>query len=213
MKLDTEKERLRLENLYVFEKKYHGMGFERICGVDEAGRGPLAGPVVAAAVVMPYNDFIPLVNDSKKVSEKNREILFEQIVDRACAYGVGVINSTEIDNINILQATYKAMTDAVLKLSPQPDMIIADAVTIPGIVTKQVGIIKGDAVSYSIACASIIAKVYRDRMMRQYDILYPEYGFARNKGYGSKEHIEAIGKYGLTKIHRVTFSDKFVKKE
>lgn len=206
-KIRKEKERTHL--LYVYERE------QRVCasfiaGVDEVGRGPLAGPVVAAAVILPSDYEITGLNDSKKLSEKRREAMDEIIRREAVSFGIGLISQDRIDEINILQATYEAMRLALEQLSPAPDMILADAVTIPGIETRQFPIIKGDAKSASIAAASIIAKVYRDHLMIEYDSLYPEYGFARNKGYGTKEHINALKEFGPTPLHRKSFIGHFV---
>ena len=206
-KIRKEKERTHL--LYVYERE------QRVCasfiaGVDEVGRGPLAGPVVAAAVILPSDYEITGLNDSKKLSEKRREAMDEIIRREAVSFGIGLISQDRIDKINILQATYEAMRLALEQLSPAPDMILADAVTIPGIETRQLPIIKGDAKSASIAAASIIAKVYRDHLMIEYDSLYPEYGFARNKGYGTKEHINALKEFGPTPLHRKSFIGHFV---
>ena len=200
-KLEAEKERIEL--MREFEEKYDSYSY--ICGIDEAGRGPLAGPVVAGAVVLPKGKRILYVNDSKKLSEKKRDELFDIIKDEALTYAVGIISPERIDEINILQATYEAMRQAVNKLSVKPDIFLNDAVTIPGIEGKQVPIIKGDAKSLTIASASILAKVTRDRIMVEYDSMYPEYGFAKHKGYGTKAHIEAIKEYGPCPIHRKTF--------
>ena len=174
------------------------------------GRGPLAGPVCAGAVILPKDAEILYVNDSKKLSGKKREELYKEITDQAIAYKTVFMNHEVIDEINILQATYKAMRQAVNELNPQPDLLLIDAVHIPELEVKQVSIIKGDAKSFSIAAASIVAKVERDHLMEKYDELYPEYGFAGNKGYGSKEHIEAIKKYGPCPIHRRTFIKNFL---
>lgn len=206
LKLAQEKE--RIENMCVYEKEYEG--FSYICGIDEAGRGPLAGPVVAGAVVLPKDCRILYVNDSKKLSEKKRDELFDVIKEEALSYGIGIVSPERIDEINILHATYEAMHEAVNKLSVKPDILLNDAVTIPGIDVKQIPIIKGDAKSLSIASASILAKVTRDRLMTEYDSLYPEYGFARHKGYGTKVHIEAIKEYGPCPIHRRTFIKNFI---
>ena len=203
----------RLEKMLVYEKENRRFGV--ICGIDEAGRGPLAGPVAAAAVILPEDCKIAYVNDSKKLSEKKREALYDEIMEQAVSIGVGIVGPGRIDEINILQATYEAMREAVGKLSPVPDVSLNDAVTIPGLppVIRQVPIIKGDAKSLSIAAASIIAKVTRDRMMREYDKLYPEYGFAAHKGYGSAEHMAAIRKYGMTPIHRRSFLKNLLQEE
>ncbi len=202
------KEEERIEAMKSFEREYKECTY--ICGIDEAGRGPLAGPVVAGAVILPKDCKLLYINDSKKLSEKKREELYEQIMEVAVGASVGIVNSNTIDEINILQATYEAMRIALVKLPVLPDILLNDAVTIPKVDVKQVPIIKGDSKSISIAAASIIAKVTRDRMMRVYDELYPEYGFAKNKGYGTASHIEAIGKVGLSPIHRHTFVKNFV---
>lgn len=198
----------RVEALCAYEKEYSG--FSAICGIDEAGRGPLAGPVVAGAVILPKDARIMYINDSKKLSEKRREELFDIIMEKAVSVGVGIVDAARIDEINILQATYEAMRQAVNKLEPQPDILLNDAVTIPGLAMKQVPIIKGDAKSISIACASVIAKVTRDRMMYEYDKLYPEYGFAKHKGYGTAQHIGAVKEFGASPIHRLTFIKNFI---
>lgn len=208
-KLDAlEKEKQRIENLKVFERKY--ADYEFICGIDEVGRGPLAGPVVAGAVILPKDCDILYINDSKQLSEKKREELFEIISEKAVACAVGYASPERIDEINILQATYEAMREAVSSLSVKPDILLNDAVTIPKVEIKQIPIIKGDAKSISIGAASIYAKVTRDRLMRQYDKVFPEYDFAGNKGYGSAAHIEALKKYGPTPIHRRSFIKNFV---
>lgn len=206
-----EKEQERLEKLKEIEKDLHLKGFNKICGIDEAGRGPLAGPVVVAAVVMPQDSFIEGVNDSKKVSEKKREKLYDEITSTAISWGVGIIDQKEIDDINILNATKKGLTQALMELSEKPDIILVDALT--GIDTLGIpyqSIIKGDAKSYSIAAASIIAKVTRDRIMRQWDEIYPEYGFEKHKGYGTKAHIEVIKDNGICPIHRRSFVKNFI---
>ena len=199
-----ENERKRLEKMRQYEHKHSDCRY--ICGIDEAGRGPLAGPVVAGAVILPKDIDIWYLNDSKQVTEKRREALYEQIMECAVAVGVGIVPAERIDEINILQATYEAMRQAVAGLSVTPDMLLVDAVHIPGISIRQAGIIKGDTLSVSIAAASIIAKVTRDRMMREYDQLYPGYGFSANKGYGGSEvHRDALKKLGPCPIHRKTF--------
>lgn len=198
-----EKEKQRIEGLRVYEEQYREYDF--ICGIDEVGRGPLAGPVVAGAVILPRGCRILYVNDSKQLSEKKREELYDVILEKAVSNAVGYASSERIDEINILQATYEAMREAVGKLDPGPDILLNDAVTIPGIATRQIPIIKGDAKSITIGAASIIAKVTRDRLMREYDKVYPEYGFAENKGYGSAAHIAALKAYGPTPIHRRSF--------
>nr|WP_317360721.1 ribonuclease HII [uncultured Blautia sp.] len=198
-----EKEKQRIEAIKSFEHQYEHLGY--VCGIDEVGRGPFAGPVVAGAVILPKDCDILYINDSKKLSEKKREELYEEIMEKAVAVQVGYASPARIDEINILQATYEAMREAVSKLPVTPQILLNDAVTIPGITIPQVPIIKGDAKSVSIAAASIIAKVTRDRLMREYDKIMPEYGFASNKGYGSREHIEALRTYGATPIHRKSF--------
>lgn len=198
----------RLDKMRVFEKKY--AAYQNIAGVDEAGRGPLAGPVVAGAVILPVDCEILYLNDSKKLSAAKREQLFDEITEKAFACGVGIVSAAKIDEINILQATYEAMRQAIADMGKKPGMILVDAVTIPKIPYKQTGIIKGDACSVSIAAASIIAKVTRDRIMADIDEMYPEYGFASHKGYGSKAHIEAIKKYGPCPLHRKSFIKNFV---
>lgn len=201
-------EKLRVEEMCSFEKEYSMYSY--ICGIDEAGRGPLAGPVVAGAVILPRDARILYINDSKKLSEKKREELFDVICSEALAYGIGVVSPERIDEINILQATYEAMREAINKLDITPDILLNDAVTVPEVNIRQVPIIKGDAKSMSIAAASILAKVTRDRMMLEYDAVYPEYGFARHKGYGTKQHTDALVKYGACPIHRRTFIKKFI---
>lgn len=205
---DYEKELLRTEKMKRFEKEY--AEYEFICGIDEVGRGPLAGPVVAGAVILPKDCDILYLNDSKQLSEKKREELYEAIMEKALATGLGFASPERIDEINILQATYEAMRQAVGQLAIEPDLLLNDAVTIPQMKMKQVPIIKGDAKSISIAAASIIAKVTRDRMMVKYDEVFPGYGFASNKGYGAQLHIDAIRKFGPTPIHRRTFIKNFI---
>lgn len=204
------KEMERLKKMHEFEDKYSD--YEYIAGIDEAGRGPLAGPVVAASVILPKDCEILYLNDSKQLSAKKRDELFDEIKEKAIAYGVGIVSQGRIDDINILQATYEAMREAIGRMSEKqnPDLLLVDAVHIPDVDIKQVGIVKGDAKSVSIAAASILAKVTRDRFMVEMDKLYPEYGFASHKGYGSKSHIEAIKKYGSSPIHRQTFIKNFV---
>ncbi len=198
----------RTERMLSYEKEYSS--YMAICGIDEAGRGPLAGPVVAGAVILPAGERIRYLNDSKQLSAAKRDELFDVIYEKATAVSVGIVDHERIDEINILQATYEAMRYAVMNLSQKPDILLNDAVTIPGIDIKQVPIIKGDAKSCSIAAASIIAKVTRDRIMDEMDKQYPEYGFARNKGYGSAQHIEAIRKFGPCTIHRRSFIGNFI---
>lgn len=205
-----EAEVVRTEKMYAFEKKYYDLGAKYICGIDEVGRGPLAGPVVTAAVILPKDEKILYLNDSKQVSAKKREELAEIIKEKALAYGVGVVSEKRIDEINILQATFEAMRMAISNLEIEPDLTLNDAVTIPGIDIKQVPIIKGDTLSASIAAASIVAKVTRDKMMGEFDKVYPGYDFGSNMGYGSAKHIEKIKKDGPCEIHRKTFIKNFV---
>ncbi len=206
-----EKELERLTKLKEIEENLYQKGFKKICGIDEAGRGPLAGPVVVASVIMPKDSMIEGVNDSKKVSEKKREKLYDLILEEAIAYSVSVIGQDVIDEINILNATKKGVTEVVEGLKEKPDLILVDALT--HINTKGIpydSIIKGDAKCYSIAAASIIAKVTRDRIMRQWDEVYPQYGFIAHKGYGTAKHIQAIKEYGLCPLHRRSFTKNFI---
>lgn len=205
-KLEAEKE--RIEGLKVYEKQYASFGL--VCGIDEVGRGPLAGPVVAGAVILPSDCEILYINDSKKLSEKKREELYPVIMEQAISVGIGMVSPQRIDAINILQATYEAMREAIHNLSIKPDILLNDAVTIPEVDIRQVPIVKGDAKSISIGAASIIAKVTRDRIMVEYDALFPEYGFASHKGYGTAAHISALKAHGPTSIHRRSFIQKFV---
>ena len=204
-----EKETARIYQLQQYERDYEKEGL--ICGIDEVGRGPLAGPVVAGAVILPKNCEILYLNDSKQLSAEKREQLYDVILEHAVAVGIGIVSPQRIDEINILQATYEAMRQAIEKLNPQPAVLLNDAVRIPQVAIQQVPIIKGDAKSVSIAAASIVAKVTRDRMMEQYEEVFPGYGSARNKGYGSKDHIEALQTMGPTAIHRRSFIGHFVK--
>ena len=203
-----KKELLRLKEMSVYEEKYKLCQY--ICGIDEAGRGPLAGPVVAGAVILPKDRPILYLNDSKKLSAKKREALYNEIMTSGAYVGVGIIDAGQIDEINILQATYEAMRVAVGKLPVKPEVLLNDAVTIPDVDILQVPIIKGDGKSVSIAAASIIAKVTRDRIMEEYDKKYPGYGFAAHKGYGTKAHIEALKEQGPVPIHRKTFIKNFI---
>ena len=206
-----EKELERLTNLKQIEEQLHRENFKNICGIDEAGRGPLAGPVVVAGVIMPEDSMIEGVNDSKKVSEKKRELLYDKILEEAISYSVAIIGQDVIDEINILNATKQGVTSVVKELDVRPDLIIIDAlehIDTNGVPYKS--IIKGDAKCYSIAAASIIAKVTRDRIMREWDEVYPQYGFITHKGYGTAKHISAIKEYGLTPIHRRSFTKNFV---
>lgn len=206
-----EKEEQRLSILKEQEKQLRKKGFKTICGIDEAGRGPLAGPVVVASVIMPEDSMIEGVNDSKKISEKKRERLYDQILEEAISYGVGIIGQDEIDEINILNATKKALTLSLKELTTKPDLIIVDALThIDTMGIPYESIVKGDAKCYSISAASIIAKVTRDRIMREWDSVYPEYGFIQHKGYGTAKHISAIKEYGLCPIHRKSFTKNFI---
>lgn len=210
-KLSEEKlaaERERLEQMKSYERQYEDHIL--VCGIDEAGRGPLAGPVVAGAVILPRNCEILFLNDSKKLSEKRREELFLEIQEKAVSFAVGVVGPERIDEINILQATYEAMRLAVSQLTNTPQVLLNDAVTIPGLDIPQVPIIKGDAKSVSIAAGSIMAKVTRDHMMEEYGKLFPEYGFAKHKGYGTAAHIAAIKEIGPCAIHRRSFIKNFV---
>ena len=211
METIKEKEFERLTNLKSMEKQLYDKGFEYICGIDEAGRGPLAGPVVVAGVIMPKDSMIEGVNDSKKVSEKKREKLYDVILEEAISYSVAIIGQDVIDEINILNATKQGVTKVVEELDVKPNLILVDALT--HINTKGIpydSIIKGDAKCYNIAAASIIAKVTRDRIMREWDEIYPQYGFINHKGYGTAKHIEGLKEYGPCPIHRRTFIKNFV---
>ena len=209
-----EKELERLTEIKKLDQSVYDEGYEYVCGIDEAGRGPLAGPVVVAAVIMPKDSMIEGVNDSKKVSEKKREKLYDLITEEAIAYGVGIVDEKEIDRINILNATKAGLTEAVKSLKQKPDVILVDALT--NIDTEGIqyrSIIKGDAKSYNIAAASIIAKVTRDRIMREWDKIYPQYGFEKHKGYGTAAHITAIKENGLCPLHRLSFVKNIVDKK
>ena len=201
LKLEAEKK--RMYEMFSYERDHSDC--EYICGIDEVGRGPFAGPVVACAVILPKDCDILYLNDSKKLSEKKREELFVEIKEKAVSYGIGIVSEKVIDEINILQATYEAMRQAINNLSVKPDILLNDAVTIPLVDIKQVPIIKGDAKSASIAAASIVAKVTRDHMMEDFDLVYPGYEFAKNKGYGTKAHRDALKAIGPCEIHRKTF--------
>lgn len=206
-----EKEEERLKELKKIELKFHEDGIKYIAGIDEAGRGPLAGPVVIGCVIMPEDSMIEGINDSKKVSEKKREKLYDEIIENALSWSVAIIDKQDIDELNILNATKKGVTEAIKGLETKPELILVDALN--GIDTcniKYDSIIKGDAKCYSISAASILAKVTRDRIMREWDEIYPQYGFAKNKGYGTKMHIEALKEYGPCLIHRKTFIKHFV---
>lgn len=203
-----QKEMERVEALCRFEKE--NAQYEYICGIDEVGRGPFAGPVLAAAVILPKDARIMYINDSKKLSEKRREELYDVIMEQAVAVGTGMVSPERIDEINILQATYEAMRDALSELNVKPDVILVDAVHIPEVEIPQISIVKGDAKSQSIAAASIIAKVTRDRMMKEYALLMPEYHFEKNKGYGTREHIDALKEFGPSAIHRRSFIHNYL---
>ena len=206
-----EREIERLNKLKEFEKKLYEDGVKYIAGIDEAGRGPLAGPVVIGCVIMKPESFIEYVNDSKKVSETKREMLYEKITNEAIAWSTGIVDEKEIDELNILNATKKALTEAIDKLEVKPDVILVDAldkIDTKGI--KYISVIKGDAKIYSISAASIIAKVTRDRIMKEYDEVYPQYGFAGHKGYGTAKHIQAIKEHGICPLHRKTFTKNFI---
>ena len=200
----------KFAELSLYETEYTGKGYKAIAGIDEAGRGPLAGPVVAGAVILKRDCNILYLNDSKQLTAKKREELYDIIMEEAVSVGLGFNSPQRIDEINILNATYEAMREAISNLSVKPKVLLNDAVTIPGVKIKQVPIIKGDAKSISIAAASIVAKVTRDRLMVEYDKIYPEYNFKSNKGYGSAEHIAALKKYGKTPIHRDSFISNFI---
>ena len=206
-----EKELERLTKLKEIEKDLYNKGFDNICGIDEAGRGPLAGPVVVAGVIMPKDSMIEGINDSKKISEKKREKLYDLIIEEAISYSIAIIGQDIIDDINILNATKEGVTKVVDGLDVKPNLIIIDAldhINTRGIPYEP--IIKGDAKCYNIAAATILAKVTRDRIMREWDEVYPQYGFVQHKGYGTAKHIQAIKEYGLTPIHRKSFTKKFV---
>ncbi len=207
-KIEAQKAEIaRVEAMKQYEKEYKNYTY--ICGIDEVGRGPLAGPVVAAAVILPRDCTILYINDSKKLSAKKREQLYREIMRKALSVGIGMVGCERIDEINILQATYEAMRKAINHLTIRPNLLLNDAVTIPDVDIKQVPIIKGDAKSISIAAASIVAKVTRDKMMDAFDEIYPQYDFKNNKGYGSQKHIEALKTYGMTNIHRRSFLKNF----
>lgn len=204
-----EKEKARLEKMCEYEDLCFAKGYFKVAGIDEAGRGPLAGPVVAAAVILDRNILIPGINDSKKLSEKKREYLYSEIMDKAVSVGLGIVDESIIDEINIRNATHLAMKKAFEKLSIKPDFLLIDAETLNDVIIPQKAIIKGDSLSISIAAASIIAKVERDRIIKSYESIYPGYGFAKHKGYGTKQHIESIKKFGLLPVHRRTFTKNF----
>ena len=202
----AERERMRINALFSYEREAIQKGYRFIAGTDEAGRGPIAGPVVAAAVILEPDTFIEGLNDSKKISEKKREIIFDQIMEKCLASKIIVIDNETIDKINILQSANLAMKQSVEGLTPAPDFVLVDGLHNSLITIPQLALTKGDSKSASIAAASILAKVYRDRIMKEYDVLYPEYGFASHKGYPTKKHTDAVKKYGILKIHRKTFT-------
>jgi len=208
-KLEAEKK--RIVKMMEYERRY--ADYEYIAGIDEVGRGPLAGPVVTCAVILPKDCDILYINDSKQLTQKKREELYEEITAKAISYGIGISSPQRIDEINILQANYEAMRQSIKNLSVIPDILLNDAVTIPEVRIPQVPIIKGDTKSISIAAASIVAKVHRDRLMVEYDKQYPGYGFASNKGYGSEEHVQAIKKLGPSPIHRKSFLSNLVNRD
>ena len=205
-----EDERVRTESMKKYEHEYEHLGY--LCGIDEVGRGPLAGPVVACAVILPKDCDILWLNDSKKLTAKKRDELYDVILEGAVSVGIGMASPERIDEINILQATYEAMRKAVSMLTPSPDLLLNDAVTIPQIKLPQIPIIKGDAKSVSIAAASVLAKVTRDHIMVEYDKLYPEYGFSKHKGYGTAAHISALLEFGPSPIHRRSFIKNYERK-
>lgn len=207
-----EKEEERIKKLKEYETELHKKKIRYIAGIDEAGRGPLAGPVVIGVVIMKEESFIEGINDSKKISEKKREKLYDEITQEAVSWGIGIVDEKRIDEINILNATKEALTEAISKLEIKPELILVDALEkINTLSIPYISVIKGDAKIYSISAASIIAKVTRDRIMKQYDKIYPNYGFAKHKGYGTSEHINAIKEFGLCPIHRKTFTEKIIK--
>lgn len=206
----SAREKKRLDELSRYEKDAYRKGFRYVAGIDEAGRGPLAGPVVAACVMLPEGCLIEGLDDSKKLSASKRESLYDIIMDRAVSVGIGVVDEKHIDSMNILNATKLAMKRAVDQVEPKPDLLLIDAVRLPDIDILQASIIKGDSLSVSIAAASIVAKVTRDRLIEEADVLYPAYGFKKHKGYGTSEHINAIRKYGICPIHRISFTKNFV---
>lgn len=209
-KLSEEQELLRQESMKETEKRLYNLGYKYIAGIDEAGRGPLAGPVYAAAVILPQNIRLDGINDSKKLSPKKREELFDEITEKAIGYSIFSVDEKQIDEINILNATYRAMNGAAMALFPKPDYVIIDGNSIKGMDLPHETIVKGDAKSISIAAASILAKVARDRYITKMAEIYPEYGFEKHKGYGTKEHTDAILKYGVTPIHRKSFLKKLL---
>lgn len=203
-KLETEQ--IRIDKLYSYERDLNSKGYNLVAGTDEAGRGPLAGPVVAAAVVLPIGTYIEGLNDSKKVSPAKRERLYDEIIEKSVCYGICEIDNNQIDEINILQSSFLAMKMSVDKMNITPDFVLVDGWENKMITIPQLHLLQGDSKSASIAAASILAKVYRDRIMIEYDLIYPEYGFAAHKGYPTKRHIQALNDYGVLKIHRKTFT-------
>lgn len=201
-----QKETDRLRVLWLYEEDLSSKGFKMIAGVDEAGRGPLAGPVVAASVILPSGIRLNGLNDSKKLTPAVRDRLYEEIMEKAVSFSVGTVSEKDIDILNIYQASLKAMRKAITRMDPAPDFILVDAVQIPGVTIPQMPLVRGDGLSASIAAASVLAKVTRDRLMDKYDREYPQYGFAKHKGYGTREHMEAICKYGPCPIHRSSFN-------
>lgn len=209
-RFDVDSEKERLKSMYVYEEEYKNKGFEFVGGTDEAGRGPFVGPVCAACVVLKEDFYIPGLNDSKKISEKYREELFDIICGQSVSYGIAMVDNLTIDEINILNATKKAMADAIELMEVRPDFLLTDFVQLNNVDIPQLPLVKGDSKSASIAAASVLAKVTRDRYMREADKLYPQYGFLKNKGYGTKQHIEALLEYGPCPLHRKTFIKKYI---
>ncbi|NJD01320.1 MAG: ribonuclease HII [Ruminiclostridium sp.] len=209
-KIALEAEYMRYRNMCIFEETAYGEGVKIIGGIDEAGRGPLAGPVVAACVILSRDTFIKGLNDSKKLTVAKRDIIYDEILEKAVALSTGVVDEKCIDEINILNATKKAMKSAIASIKPVPELLLIDAVKLSDVPVRQIPIIKGDTLSVSIAAASIIAKVTRDRMIDELDSLYPQYGFKQHKGYGTEEHIKAIKKFGICPIHRISFTKNFI---
>lgn len=205
-----EAEYLRYQSMCIYEESAYEEGMNTIAGIDEAGRGPLAGPVVAACVIMPRDTFIKGLNDSKKLTPARRENLYDEIREKAVALSIGIEDEKCVDEVNILNATKKAMKSAIESIKPVPEILLIDAVKLENIEIRQIPIIKGDCLSVSIAAASIIAKVTRDRIIEDLDLLYPQYGFRKHKGYGTEEHIKAIKKYGICPIHRISFTKNFL---
>lgn len=212
-KFTLEEEKLRLEEMAEYERHFSNEGYEFIGGIDEAGRGPFVGPVVAACVILKKDAFIPGLNDSKKISETKRELLFDEIINQCVSFGIGQVDNKTIDEVNILNATKMAMRDAVNNMQVKPDFLLIDYVKFEKTTIPYLPIVKGDAKSVSIAAASILAKVTRDRQLRELSKEYPEYNFSKNKGYGTKEHIDALEQYGPCPLHRRTFIKKYIYKD